>query len=245
MSTRNSPRDDRFDTPRAQALSGRSQASSIADYGTPRTSREDFLSSRSGHFSSSSESEYVTPRMGPSDIRRNSVQRNFQRAKRANYPPFPPNSFYHEQSSRPSRPPLPQKWEPFDGNASESISGKEQSNTKNMETYFEQNEEIFSFARHSRFEEVNDLLLRGVPADIRDHNGNTLLCIACQNGNKRIAKAALRHGADINAKNVSIVIYLFRYYIYREDFPVHLTFPYSLESRQYCSSFLLQVSVHK
>lgn len=44
---------------------------------------------------------------------------------------------------------------------------------------------------------------RGVPVDVRDKHGNTILIIACQNGNKRILKAALRRGADVNAANAS------------------------------------------
>ena len=31
--------------------------------------------------------------------------------------------------------------------------------------------------------------------------GNTILLVACQNGHKRVAKAALRRGGDINAAN--------------------------------------------
>lgn len=40
-------------------------------------------------------------------------------------------------------------------------------------------------------------------AHLADGKGNTWLHVACQNGHKRLAKAALRAGADINAKNVS------------------------------------------
>jgi hypothetical protein len=62
-------------------------------------------------------------------------------------------------------------------------------------------EEIFSFARHGRCEEIEKLLDQGLPVDTRDEYGNTLLIIACQNGNKRVAKAVLRRGANINARN--------------------------------------------
>lgn len=41
----------------------------------------------------------------------------------------------------------------------------------------------------------------GVPADVRDDHGNTILLVACQNGHKRAVKAALRRGADMNARN--------------------------------------------
>jgi ankyrin repeat protein len=62
-------------------------------------------------------------------------------------------------------------------------------------------EDIFSFARHGRIEEIEKLLHKGVPVDVRDQYGNTLLITACQNGNKRVAKAVLRRGADINSRN--------------------------------------------
>ncbi len=58
-----------------------------------------------------------------------------------------------------------------------------------------------SYARHGRVEEVDSLLLRGVSVDVRDDNGNTILLISCQNGNKRLVKLALRYGADINLCN--------------------------------------------
>lgn len=38
--------------------------------------------------------------------------------------------------------------------------------------------------------------------DAMDATGNTLLSIACQNNNKRIAKLCLRRDADINTQNV-------------------------------------------
>lgn len=41
-----------------------------------------------------------------------------------------------------------------------------------------------------------------IPVDYTDAAGNTLLQIACQNGNKRIAKLCLRRGANINHQNV-------------------------------------------
>lgn len=62
-------------------------------------------------------------------------------------------------------------------------------------------EDIFSYARHGRVEAIEKLLDRGIPINVRDMYGNTLLVIACQNGNKRIAKSVLRRGADINARN--------------------------------------------
>jgi ankyrin repeat protein len=65
----------------------------------------------------------------------------------------------------------------------------------------EQVEETFSFARHGRCENMESLLSQGVPVDVRDGHGNTLLAISCQNGNKKIAKCLLRRGANINSRN--------------------------------------------
>jgi len=61
---------------------------------------------------------------------------------------------------------------------------------------------VFSFARHNRSKDLERVLdSSGIPPNVRDQHGNTILIIACQNGLKRIAKVALRRGADINARN--------------------------------------------
>jgi hypothetical protein len=44
----------------------------------------------------------------------------------------------------------------------------------------EEVEDVFSFARHNRVEDIERLLDRGVPVDVRDEFGNTILIIACQ-----------------------------------------------------------------
>ena len=67
--------------------------------------------------------------------------------------------------------------------------------------------DVFSLARHGKADEVKAMFERGVPVNIRDSFGNTVLLIGCQNGLKRIAKLALRKGADINAANVSLPLY--------------------------------------
>ncbi|TYZ59008.1 hypothetical protein PybrP1_009307 [[Pythium] brassicae (nom. inval.)] len=56
----------------------------------------------------------------------------------------------------------------------------------------EQLEEIFSHCRHGKYDEVE-----------LDPMGNTLLSVACQNNNKRIAKLCMRRGADINTQNLN------------------------------------------
>ena len=55
--------------------------------------------------------------------------------------------------------------------------------------------------RHSRKDDVEQHLHAGIPVDIRDKFGNTLLITAAQNGNKSIAKLLLRRGANMDARN--------------------------------------------
>lgn len=62
--------------------------------------------------------------------------------------------------------------------------------------------DLFSAARHNRFDSVTYMLDQGVPVNSRDAFGNTLLHVGCQNGLKRIVKLALRRGANINSQNV-------------------------------------------
>ncbi|CAM9448946.1 unnamed protein product [Chrysoparadoxa australica] len=56
-------------------------------------------------------------------------------------------------------------------------------------------ESVFSLARHNRYQDVERLLEKGVPVNVLDEYGNSILAVACQNGHKRVAKAALRRGA--------------------------------------------------
>ena len=59
----------------------------------------------------------------------------------------------------------------------------------------------FKKVRNNKVDEVGALMDDGVPPDIRDESGNTLLAVACQNGHKRLTRAMLKRGADINAQN--------------------------------------------
>jgi ankyrin repeat protein len=62
-------------------------------------------------------------------------------------------------------------------------------------------ENLFSAARHGRVDEIERLLSMGIPVDVKDAYGNTVLTVACQNGNKRVAKTVLRRGANLNTRN--------------------------------------------
>jgi ankyrin repeat protein len=63
--------------------------------------------------------------------------------------------------------------------------------------------DIFSLARHGRFQQLKQVLELGVDPNSKDKFGNTLLLIGAQNGNKAICKLALRFGAHINMTNIN------------------------------------------
>jgi hypothetical protein len=100
-------------------------------------------------------------------------------------------------------------------------------------------EDVFSLTRHNKLTEVEELLDRGVPVNVRDRYGNSILSIACQNGLKKMAKLALRRGADINARNVrphdrlqrpkmmhSLTLTLTYFSQYKGNTPLHFCFTY-------------------
>ena len=60
--------------------------------------------------------------------------------------------------------------------------------------------------RHHKYAELENMMNSPdllVPIDYCDKDGNTLLMISCQNGNKRIAKLCLRRGSNINLQNTN------------------------------------------
>ncbi|CAM9963332.1 unnamed protein product [Ectocarpus sp. 6 AP-2014] len=57
-------------------------------------------------------------------------------------------------------------------------------------------------AKTGNLSELEGLLYENVPPDTKDSNGNTLLLLAAQQGNKRIAKFLLRKGATMNLQNM-------------------------------------------
>jgi len=66
--------------------------------------------------------------------------------------------------------------------------------------------ELSSFTRHSKYAEIEDAMNQpdfNMPIDYQDDAGNTLLLVAAQNGQKRVAKLLLRRGAGINKQNLA------------------------------------------
>ncbi len=202
--------DERFYTPRAQASTARSTGS----FGTPR-------SYRSSVASSSSDGEYGTPRNTlHSNLGTNTLP--YRSSDRYLIPPYHythPTTASQEEGITNYGPidSIQQSTKHFSFDVEE---GDEENlayscNQPIIQPNPQDIESIFSFTRHGRIQEVDNLLKRGVPVDVRDDNGNSILCIACQNGNKRLAKLALRRGADINASNL------------RGNTPLHFCYKYN------------------
>jgi ankyrin repeat protein len=62
--------------------------------------------------------------------------------------------------------------------------------------------QVFSSARHGKHKDVEVALIAGFDPSCMDSFGNTLFHVACQNGNKRIAKLAIKYGGDMDAQNL-------------------------------------------
>jgi hypothetical protein len=216
-----SPRDDRFFTPRTVARSNSN--SNSEEWVTPR-----YETPRYGvpaGYNSQSDNEFQTPRdterktdrkeIYPTLMRRGSIG-DSPRTYENPYAAAPKSSLqrdmyykeagYHKETHNPA-----------DHYTTQSPA-RNKAQSKYIEDIDEENEyvaldlaaaglsekdveDVFSYARHGRCEEIERLFSKGLPVDVRDAYGNTVLIIACQNGNKRVAKAVLRRGANINARN--------------------------------------------
>ncbi|KAK1736866.1 ankyrin repeat domain-containing protein, partial [Skeletonema marinoi] len=201
------PYDDRFYTPRASAASVSSQRSNDRFY-TPRTARSQgsnrsqmSLATARSNLSSASENTYKTTRSTFS-----SPSHYFNRP-----PTNPANT--HSDMNRPisaldremdleaASLSIQHPTSPVHRPRTASQHSNRQSNTHQAQERVIK--DIFSLARHARVSDVEELLIRGIPITSRDDNGNGILSIGCQQGSKRIAKLALRFGADINEQNES------------------------------------------
>jgi hypothetical protein len=55
---------------------------------------------------------------------------------------------------------------------------------------------VFGYARAGETAELSDLLGRGLPANLRNERGDSLLMLACYHGHPDTARVLLEHGAD-------------------------------------------------
>ena len=85
----------------------------------------------------------------------------------------------------------------------DSSSSSSESSLMSLETTIDvASIDIFSLARHGRFQQLKQVLDLGVDPNSKDKYGNSLAIIGAQNGNKAIVKLALRYGGHINMTNI-------------------------------------------
>ncbi|MFD5236919.1 ankyrin repeat domain-containing protein [Streptomyces tendae] len=69
----------------------------------------------------------------------------------------------------------------------------------------EQTERVVAFAmdlaREGRTEQLLEFVAHGLPVDVRDPAGNTLLMLAAYHGHADSVRALVRHGADPDLRN--------------------------------------------
>lgn len=200
-------KDERFYTPRAQASSARSVKSHDGTSTIPKNLKSDDCSRSS--FSSLSSSASIPSKFETNTqmhekkilmYHRQAKYRSFSDSvrrvnKENDLPPFHQKILKNSDISK-RRSFISNDSSTYNGSSSSAHSFPRPSTCTNNYS-----DEIFSFARHGKLEAVASLLSQGVAVDSPDENGNTILSIACQNGNKRILKSALRHGANVNSQN--------------------------------------------
>ena len=185
--------DERFSTPRAQASTSRSTASS--SYGTPRSFS--LQSSRSLQGYSSSDSDDITPRLAanpsfilneknPEIIRFNRASNNTVRDYSRDFRRFETQNPYQSRLSQSFDPRNATNSSPkhdchdsyvtraWDHNKHDSPHQSRIAHSHEM-----QSEDIFSLSRHGKVGHVERLLTSGVSSDIKDEHGNTILVRIC------------------------------------------------------------------
>jgi uncharacterized protein len=74
--------------------------------------------------------------------------------------------------------------------------------TSSEETrYADLQQMALDFAREGEIEPLAAMLRHGLPVNLADAKGNSLLMLACYHGNLEIARMLLEHGADVDCRN--------------------------------------------
>ncbi|KAK4565711.1 hypothetical protein LTR86_003559 [Recurvomyces mirabilis] len=60
---------------------------------------------------------------------------------------------------------------------------------------------LFDFARHGSTQQLNQYITAGIPANLTNHKGDTLLMLAAYHGHVETVKMLLEAGADVDALN--------------------------------------------
>lgn len=67
--------------------------------------------------------------------------------------------------------------------------------------YAELQQMALDFAREGETAELAAMISHGLSVNLADARGNTLLMLACYNGNEETARMLLNHGADVDRRN--------------------------------------------
>ena len=67
--------------------------------------------------------------------------------------------------------------------------------------YAELQQMALGFARHGETESLATMLRHGLPVNLADAKGNTLLMLASYNGNMETTRMLLEHGAEADRRN--------------------------------------------
>eukprot|EP00804_Cyclotella_cryptica_P012522 CCRYP_017717-RB/>CCRYP_017717-RB protein AED:0.49 eAED:0.52 QI:0/0.66/0.25/1/1/1/4/287/255 len=203
--------DERFHTPRASALSSRSNCSSLAtarsqgsdNDGTTsschdrwHTPRVTVSSSRSAASFATSRSTLQTPIETMIQVHRNPGDDRY-----SHYTSDRDRTKDFQRFSTTHRRPATAVAKKTNSHRAAAAGGYGNTAYHTSSSSGHRKPDIFSLARHGRAGEVEELLIQGVPIDSTDENGNSILSIGTQNGSKRIMKLSLRYGADIDAVN--------------------------------------------
>ena len=95
----------------------------------------------------------------------------------------------------------------YEDSVPSKIRSDESKEAKGYGTYtMDTNEDItitrlMSWCRHNKIAELSHAMYKGVDVNLRDEYGNTMLMVACQNGNYAITRLLVEYKTDLNAKN--------------------------------------------
>ncbi|TMW63539.1 hypothetical protein Poli38472_002480 [Pythium oligandrum] len=183
--------DERFYTPRSSARRGYSSAGSEDErFVSPRTSARSV---------SSDDNEYTTPREHASSP---TQSEDYLKRAAGKVPRLGVSELKQALPEYDEKPVKYAEAAPSRGySARPSSAASEIRNVQYVEAPAVPENDVFSAARHNRIDSVTYMLDQGISVNSKDAHGNTILSIACQNGLKRMAKLALRRGANINSQN--------------------------------------------
>ena len=106
------------------------------------------------------------------------------------------------------------KTQPSEFTSVENMFAKEDALLEKEETKVDLHSKVIIAVKNANYDVLERAFDEGIQVDSKDDHGNTLLILACQQGNKKMVKFLLRLGASMNLQNNSgntCLHYLFQY----------------------------------